>query len=705
MAERGDWTQATFTCRTFDELPLCTATSENTCQIVDHLSTLNELLFHAELELQERPAPCGQLSLESLAEEDLCMPHDSGKTFKQAITLMHRLLKTHSCIKHVHIHHGLFSLHAPLVCDALKSNHSTRTINIDFKGTVFNQAVDAAFTSVDHMEELERLDQGSCDELSLALSTVIRVCSSLTTLRIPELRMKGGMATSFVAVLKENFTLEELSMHGSVICEAGRDQFAQYLRDSTSLTTLSITADDSTRRNCFNWMAQGLLVSKAVKKVYLNNVLFDEENAGLAARIFTENKILQSFNITYLPRTLSLMPRTDYNLWYAPLSNNETLEELCLPFSIWNSAQWVDFFWTVSRKQSLKKLTVFVHATARCHLRELCKALKESGAEEKVSLGTYVVYYNLDLIYSKAFSDVDLFCFGDVVGQLSRVLVQFPHITSVRFSLRAGDVLLASAIAAYVKAARSLRKVRLTFYSDWDGMEEDKTASWTEIVASLSRNTSIRELGLHMDIDPDDSDDEDDVIHLIKLFAQAIKTSPNIRTVHFSGERSHEVAAFLRHFSEDIADNHTLVCVTIGGILDRNAARDYFNVRDTARRNFGLVTCAAQFTRGRALDRNCARALERVWRHTGLLEELAEQVSLSVAEASTMVRCGLRSVEGLHDFMRLARVVRDCVVCNPRPDGRPQLDTLNEDCWRLVRRYLALDDVREVAASASYSQR
>ncbi|KAL3251225.1 hypothetical protein MRX96_055212 [Rhipicephalus microplus] len=93
--------------------------------------------------------------------------------------------------------------------------------------------------------------------------------------------------------------------------------------------------------------------------------------------------------------------------------------------------------------------------------------------------------------------------------------------------------------------------------------------------------------------------------------------------------------------------------------------------------------------------RHCARALERVWCHPGLLEEFAEQLSLSVTDASAVIRRGLRSTEGLNDFMRLAHVVRDCVVCNPCEDGHPQLDTINEDCWRLIRSYLLLDDVRE----------
>ncbi|XP_037557183.2 uncharacterized protein LOC119433963 [Dermacentor silvarum] len=666
LAERGDATQVPFASAAFEQLPPCTATPGSTCQIVDNLSTLNELLFHAELELRELSAPYGQLSLASLAEMNPDIPRDSQQTVNQAVALVHRLLKTHSCVLHVHIHHRVFAFHEALICDALKCNPSTRLLSIDFRAYVITQDLDDVFCSLKHLQELECLAHGVRDDVSSALLTVFRVCKSLTTLKIAELCMTGRTAKPFVASLKGASTLKELSVHGSVICEAGRGQFAQYLRDTTSLTTLSVAADELSRRNCFNWMAEGLLV-------------------------------------------LSLQPSTDYNFWYAPLSTNETLEELSLPFSIWNSAQWVDFFWTASRKPSLKKLIISVHATDHRNLRDLCKALKESGAEDKVSLGTYFVYHDWDLMYSKAFSDVDMFCFDNVLARLSSVLLTFTHITSVRFSIRMGDVALVSAIAAYIGAATSLRKLRLALYSDDGDTEHDMNTSWTEIVEALARNTSIKGLCVHVDIDSDDSDEEDgvgDVLeqHQVQRLAQVIGSRQNIRTVYFGAEQAGVVGAFLRCFSKDIADNYNLVRVTLNGVLDTESAQDGFKVRDTARRNCGLVTRATQFARGRALDRHCAIALERVWRHAALLEELAEQLSVSVDEASATVRRGLRNMEGLHDFMRLARVVRDGVVCDPSRDGGPRLDTLNDDCWRLVRRYLMLGDVREPAEPASLRQ-
>ncbi|KAH7944124.1 hypothetical protein HPB52_016340 [Rhipicephalus sanguineus] len=60
-----------------------------------------------------------------------------------------------------------------------------------------------------------------------------------------------------------------------------------------------------------------------------------------------------------------------------------------------------------------------------------------------------------------------------------------------------------------------------------------------------------------------------------------------------------------------------------------------------------------------------------------------------------MVRSRLRSVDGLHDFMRLTGVVKERVTCVPPVDDcGTQLQDLGNDCWRLLRRYLSFDDVK-----------
>ncbi|KAL1467185.1 hypothetical protein MTO96_026242 [Rhipicephalus appendiculatus] len=93
------------------------------------------------------------------------------------------------------------------------------------------------------------------------------------------------------------------------------------------------------------------------------------------------------------------------------------------------------------------------------------------------------------------------------------------------------------------------------------------------------------------------------------------------------------------------------------------------------------------------------RSFDRVYRHPALMAELAEVLSIDEAEARERMGQRFRSIEGLHDFMRLTGVVQERVTCLPSEDGSTQLDALDDDCWSHVRRYLQLDDVALGSAS------
>ncbi|KAL3202737.1 hypothetical protein MRX96_053323 [Rhipicephalus microplus] len=116
-------------------------------------------------------------------------------------------------------------------------------------------------------------------------------------------------------------------------------------------------------------------------------------------------------------------------------------------------------------------------------------------------------------------------------------------------------------------------------------------------------------------------------------------------------------------------------------------------IQSTVDRNLGHVARAAQFLNQAWRDISCAAALDRVYRHPALVAELSKVLSISETDAVVAVRQRYRSIEGMHEFMRLAGVVKARVTCQPRDDGRPQLDALDEHCWAHVRHYLQLDDV------------
>lgn len=144
-----------------------TATPDSPCQIVDHLSPLNDLLFYAKLELRELPAPCGQLSLVSLAEENVFLQDHSCKSFNRGVSLGRRLLKTHSCIQHIRIGHTLSSL--LMAYDAFKWDTSTGLLKVDFRECVINEDPDDDSFFTQQVEMLKRRVPGLCNGLSFLL--------------------------------------------------------------------------------------------------------------------------------------------------------------------------------------------------------------------------------------------------------------------------------------------------------------------------------------------------------------------------------------------------------------------------------------------------------------------------------------------------------------------------------------------------------
>ncbi|XP_070379819.1 uncharacterized protein [Dermacentor albipictus] len=105
----------------------------------------------------------------------------------------------------------------------------------------------------------------------------------------------------------------------------------------------------------------------------------------------------------------------------------------------------------------------------------------------------------------------------------------------------------------------------------------------------------------------------------------------------------------------------------------------------------------------RQLQPGCAAcALDRVVHHTALPEEVAKLASVSEADASAMVLRAFARLQGLDDYMLLAGVVRERVVCYPRDDESVQLDGLNDYCWAAVRRYLFIGDVKGSTSTWPY---
>ncbi|KAL1466746.1 hypothetical protein MTO96_026453 [Rhipicephalus appendiculatus] len=151
---------------------------------------------------------------------------------------------------------------------------------------------------------------------------------------------------------------------------------------------------------------------------------------------------------------------------------------------------------------------------------------------------------------------------------------------------------------------------------------------------------------------------------------------------------------FSRRLVPPFSRNYRLLLLEVPVCLKPDP--DMYGAQDVVRRNCGLVERATRFVMGKH-DRYGASALELVWEHPKLVENVRSEAALpGDAEATKKIAGVVRLLRrmDMHEFMRMAGVVELRVACDCREeDGSAQLDNLNEYCWQHVRQYLKLTDV------------
>ncbi|XP_077512544.1 uncharacterized protein LOC144123613 [Amblyomma americanum] len=683
----------------------CTAAEDRTCHIVPHISAWNEFLFHVRLELREVAGTrSGQLCLTSVECHEY--PDAGEEQLHQSATLLFWLLSTHSCVTCVSVSFWRLKTYRGLLADAL-AHSAVKTVKLQLPRCLVSLDISKILSSVGQLEELELTTGGQCSfEVLSALSMLLEVKASLTVLKVPDVTMERSYADRFLTALKRTTTLKELSLHESILSEASlprRASFAEFLANSTTLTTLSVGTDCELwhlysfvpTSLSLKWILKGLLVNRVVSSVVLRNMTVDDESAELLQAVFAENRVLRKFSLTSQKGNSQFRPTLLFGSWIAALAQNDTLEELTLPFHIWRPDSWKAFLGTLSTRKNLRMVTVGVDISDYVELLPICRHLGASGADEKVSFGTYYVEKNFELLEWKVFSEVCVLCFGNFKSSVLHLLHKLPlfsHVTCARLDIWAGDRPLSLAVAKCLEAVSTLQKLHLWLGSA-DGSSDDTDGWQSVILESLSRNTSVTELyvtAMHME--------QQD----LQLLANAVKNSRKIQKVQFGTVSLNESSVLIRLLSVGITDNYTLLSVTLDGPVAHDAVGQLFTVCDTARRNSGLVARAALFVRGARQESCFARALEHVSDHPVLLEELCERESLSASAAAAMIRSRLKTIEGMNEFMRLAGVVKERVTCHTSPEGRTQLMNLDEYCWRHVRQYLKIDDVLNSGSPSSH---
>ncbi|XP_077527156.1 uncharacterized protein LOC144138642 isoform X2 [Haemaphysalis longicornis] len=704
------------------QLP-CTATENTICQIVGHLSVWNEFLFRACWQLQEMPGTSGRLSL-------ALFPHPTSifwnswnsKQLDRVILLVRHLLKTHRCVAHVE-----FDLLLLKVCDltplseALQGRRSISRVKLTFQGSPFGEDLARAALCLPRLQELECSSFGCLSETLIdSLSSLLRNTSSLKMLRFSGCINFGGSSTKILQDLAQNrSSLTELVLPACLIAGAKEDAqkaFTWWLKKSVSLKSVTVLKEwTRLKRHPLNGILQGLLGNESITAVDIRLPILYQADVQLLSEIIRQNGKLQSLKISHgtsadkRPSFKEGGPNSDDSeRCLEALVENSSLVEVALPIYVWNEHQWKKLFTALPGMTNLKRVSIELPDWTSSLADKLCAALRQTGAGEKVSFNAPLTVGTFDKRFEcEAFSSVAVKASNADGEAMCEILERMPplgHITCLElhfpFEVNLGTQLV-SALATFLEATRTLKTLSLSFSSldQWVDCQE-------ALMDSLAVNRSLREVRIEVD------KDSIDFSAFYKPLAAVINGSKNISRLHLTANDH-----FTEYYYDDddydkgdydeddyekgIVENYTLLDLTVSECMFR-LGRPWFKITDTTRRNQGLLTCAADFVTAARKDRRCAVALKRMQGHPELVEEVARLKGVDQERAAAMVQDKLRSIQwaDMHQFMRLAGVVRERVSCRASEDGRTQLDALNEDCWRAIRRYLKLEDIRDATAES-----
>ncbi|KAL1483072.1 hypothetical protein MTO96_002142 [Rhipicephalus appendiculatus] len=682
-----------------EHFPLtCTANNpaamhnDQVCLINDYIPICNELLFNIGTELRQQHG--GSLSLVCFrpGEPDLMPPPDAD--LDRSNTFLRWLLRIHVCIDDLKLHYKWVTAYSQVFLEELPENCRLRKLKVEFPfGDAEQTHFAALLPRLRCLEELCFYMSPSTDVLVAAVSTLLRTTTCLTSLVFYACFENSQPPKAFIDALAANTTLKSLEMWANWNTSEPPGTLGEYVWSNGMLTNLLLFGEGTDREALL--LDEALARNSTLSTLRIGRLCGGERTVRFLTRILAECTGLKKVTLGGLRDEYVNIPEATLTRCVDALADNETLEELELPYCLWNSNNWIIFFAFLSRNKSLKKLEVsnMFNRHYETHPAVL-EALALTDSLRRVSFGSYIHRTaNADLMRFRAFSGIEMY--EDLSAQVNALqrLPSLDHFTSVVLSLHEPDQRLFDSAANYIRATAVLRKLTLFFGK---AAEDVPSYCWMLLFKSISANTSIADIWF------DCSDNFSFAGHLASIVA----LSRCITRVSYSGRREGwNPNSFVLPLSRAISNNYNLLKFELSCYprMDAEGSRCWFTIRETTRRNCYLFERAADFNQTTQLDWCTATALEKVSRSPGLVRELAEKEGMPARQMARMIRSRLSSVEGLHDFMRLTGVVKECVTCVPPVDGcSVQLQDINNDCWLLVRRYLNFDDVKRSTDAKPY---
>ncbi|KAL1427295.1 hypothetical protein MTO96_017584 [Rhipicephalus appendiculatus] len=601
------------------------------CHVFDNLSRWNYVLWHVGLQLRELRAP-GRLCL-------------------------------HSCVESLHLDNTLIEgsglgEYRECVVSTLRKNVSLRTLII---GSLFceyksiREELFGAVATMTNLRELAVLGSGAAPSVLVdAVCTLLVNTTCLTTLTIPRLIYDEASGTHLVTALRRNKTIENLSLHSSIVhsyVPSGISRFSHFLANSTRLTSLSVEGVNMDRASTFKDIKSIVVpfcIRGNLQKLRLTGFLLCSQCACLFAALATGEKgCLESLDISgchwRLKSPIELardagatdgeqsgrLGLAHYNCrWIQVFDPTKPVHLSFLALSI-EGLEPEHLRPLLNAALAVKSLeTVSLSGVALEKLKAVCRVIEETSMSGRVRIeDAYIVDSSAlaDLReYPEALSKVAIRSFTERTPRVFEIAVRLAcswyRVTVLNLRLTQ-DVLLDvptfRALCDCLRTAVSLRALSLTGCDEPDLSRTVQSEGRTHsvLLEMIFKNLAIRALRLNGLRLGDDN---------LRFLVAGVVASKSLCELAFASWNQAENDRFIRLLAFTFGASETITYLRLLASTDC-VGDEWFFIENTIGHNMGLLTCAAHYVLGKDYSPRCEDAFAGV-SGTNALKKRAEEI-------------------------------------------------------------------------------
>ncbi|KAH7942872.1 uncharacterized protein LOC119400282 [Rhipicephalus sanguineus] len=633
------------------------------CHVFDNLCRWNYVLWYVGLQLRELRGP-GRLSLVRVVYRGRGGRIVQTRS-RHARILFHVLLAQHSCVESLHMGDALIEgsglgEYRECVVSSLRQNTSLRTLLLGSLFSEYRSIREELFRAIATMTNLSELAVfGSAAAPSVVLDAVCALLVDtrcLTTVTIPRLVYDDASANRLIAALRRNQTVENLSLHGSIVhsyMETGTSRFSHFLANSTQLSSVSMEGVDTDPASTFEdikCIVVPFRIRGNLQKLRLSGFLLSAPCACLFAALMSGNEgCLKSLDIAGCRWRLESRLEESYDV------GTTDGEQSGVPYLAHHSCDMIQALDHTARVQlsflalgidglepedlrcllniatTLESLkTISLSGVPLEKLKAVCQVIRETTMSGRVRIedaylvDSWTIAYLRE--YPEALSKVAIRSFTEHNPRAFVIVVRLAcswyRVTLLHLHLAQGilsDVPTFRALSSCLSTSDSLRVLSLTGCDEPDLSRTLRSAGrpHSVLLEMIFKNAAIRALrlnGLRMGKDN------------LHFFVAAVVASKSLCELAFASCNQAENDTFLRLLSSTFHGSKTITHLRLLSSTEC-VGDEWFVIGNVIGRNVGHLTCAAHYVVYKDYSPRCEAAFAIVSGTNALMKRVEELVN------------------------------------------------------------------------------